>query len=182
MAATSDVRAEKYSDTFNNFDVNGSGAVNEDDLAALVQRVTAQFGYGPGTSQYEAFEQACAQVWQNLLSATGKSGGAGGELSREEYVTMLLSASPGKIRSIFDPYVDGMFTLIDGNGDGSITQDEFEKHQLAWGLSDGSVGGTFAQLDTNNSGELSRAEYTEFMHQFFESRDPGATANALSGS
>lgn len=182
MTAASDVRAEKYRDTFNYFDMNGSGVVNQEDLAGLVQRVTSQFGYSPETSQYKAFEQACAQVWQLLLSEAGKSGGEGQELSRDEYVNLLLNASPAKIRSIFDPYVDGMFTLIDGNGDGSITKDEFERHQLAWGLTDNAVSGTFEDLDTNSSGELSRSEYTEFMHQFFESGEADAPANVLSGS
>lgn len=178
MSAASEVRTHKYEDTFNNFDVNGSGSVGQADLTALVQRVTDQFGYGPGTSQYQAFEQACAQVWQALLGEAGEDA----ELSKEEYVTMLLNASPGKIESIFDPYVEGMFALADGDGDGILTKEEFEKHQLAWGLTEDQVSGTFEQLDTDQSGQLSKDEYKKFMHQFFESGDADAPGNALSGS
>ncbi len=177
MAAVSDVRMQKYYDTFNNFDVNGNGVVGQDELSALVQRVTSQFGCSPGTSRYQAFERACTQVWQALLSEAGSDE----QLSKEEYVNMLANASPEKIESIFDPYVEGMFELADRDSDGIITREEFEEHQRAWGLTEDQVRGTFDRLDTNNSGGLSKDEYKAFMNQFFESDDPDAPANVLSG-
>jgi Ca2+-binding EF-hand superfamily protein len=182
MPTPSDVRAEKYNDTFNNFDVDGSGVVDQGDLAQLVQRVTSQFGYGPETSQYKAFEQACTEVWQALLSEAGKASGEHQELSKDEYVNLLLNASPAKIEAIFGPYVSGMFALVDVTGDGEISKEEFEKHQLAWGLSASEVANTFERLDADHDGVLSRSEYRAFMYEFFESGSKNSPANVLSGN
>lgn len=177
--ATESVLDEKYLATFNNFDANGSGVVDQTDLDALVQRVGDQLGYGPDSSQYQEFQRACARVWQRLLKALGKEEGQ--DFSREEYVNLLRDLPNKEIRTIFAPYASGMFALADGDGDGMISKDEFEKHQRAWQLSEDQISGTFERLDTDGDGALSEAEYVDFVHEFFESSDPNAPANVLSG-
>ncbi|MEU5695073.1 EF-hand domain-containing protein [Actinosynnema sp. NPDC020468] len=178
------VLRQKYASTFDNFDVNGSGTVDAGDLEGLIDRVVEQFGIEADGSRHQAFAASAREVWARLTREVGRLRG-GGEvesIDRDEYLRLLETAPDDVVEAIFDPYVDGLFALADVDGDGRITEEEFNAHQLGWGLSPEQVRGSFQELDTDRDGTLSRAEYTKYVHQFFTSGDPNARANALSGA
>merc|ERR1711862_865947 len=56
--------------------------------------------------------------------------------------------------------LQGIFTALDTNGDGSLSQHEMEKGVAQLGISDMSVEHIFAALDTDGSGTI---DYTEFL-------------------
>lgn len=74
-----------------------------------------------------------------------------------------------------------IFDLLDDNGDGRISSEEFASFYRAYEIAEGVAGQAFARLDRDGDGSLSREEVLAMTREFYLSDDPNAPGNWLFG-
>ncbi|MGH4006834.1 MAG: EF-hand domain-containing protein [Pseudonocardiaceae bacterium] len=176
---TSDVLHRKIVNDFKLLDHDGDGTITRADFVPLVDQLTSEFGYAAGSPEYQKFEQAVVHWWNVLVQNIDKDSDAA--ISEDEYVSFYTDTPPETVRASIDPYVDALFELIDGDGDGAIDGAEFDRYLGTLGIPPDRRKGVFQKLDVNGSGTLSKDEFRVFMHEFITSDDPNAVGNHLLG-
>lgn len=75
-----------------------------------------------------------------------------------------------------------IFSILDADNDGTISQSEYIQFCLAIGLGEATAISAFLKLDEGSKGYLSREEYLQRSQDFHVSNDPDALGNWLYGS
>ena len=163
-SAQTESQRSRVSKAFDLMDVNGNGELGIDDIEALAEQLVGRFGFAPGSPQHTDFRQAGTVLWQGLLQGTGLTGSD--RISRKEYVDFYAEADPETVQQALAPLADLLFGLFDGDGDGKVSRSEFERYHRAWGVSDDRIQGTFQQLNTDGSGELSQQQLRQYLGGF----------------
>lgn len=129
-----------------------------------------------------AFDAELAGVWAQLEAMADTD--HDGRVSRDEWRAAALAIT-GALREAvdagaeppFQEWVDALYGVIDADGDGSITQDEYATWLTALGFGeDTDVAAAFAGFDLNADGVLSVDEFRKCYVQFwleFDSSVPG---------
>jgi Ca2+-binding EF-hand superfamily protein len=72
-----------------------------------------------------------------------------------------------------DPYIRGLFRVIDADGDGRITKEEYGAWLASLGLADDTdLDSAFAGFDENGNGSLSWEEFSTCSRQYWTQTDP----------
>ena len=173
---TSDVLHRKIVNDFKLLDHDRDGIITRADFVPLVDQLISEFGHAAGSPECQKYQQAVVHWWNVLVQNIDKDSDAA--ISEAEYVSFYTDTPPETVRASVDPYVDAVFELIDGDGDGAINKAEFDRY-----LSTKSVSpeGVFQKLDVNGSGTLSKEEFRVFLHEFVTGNDPNAVGNHMFG-
>jgi Ca2+-binding EF-hand superfamily protein len=129
------------------FDPNGTGSVSEQQLASLLQSLPHHHHHHGG------------------------GGGAAGGNSAADALTSLFNADGGGPDNSPLQIAQNMFTQIDSNGDGSITQSELEQAVTAAGGSTAAADALYAKLDPNGTGSVSEQQFIDAL------QPPSASGN-----
>jgi Ca2+-binding EF-hand superfamily protein len=70
--------------------------------------------------------------------------------------------------------VEPLSALLDRDGDGKLTEEEFQAMHLAQGLSERDVRGVFARVDLDGDGYLTASDLREYIYEFYLSNDTNA--------
>jgi Ca2+-binding EF-hand superfamily protein len=175
----SDIRRERLGKVFRSFDHVKDGRLTREDVEKFADQVGSLVGKNPRSPEVNAFRQGALHLHDKLNEKLGKAPGS--EISEEEYIQVATKVSRADIKALVDPYVDGLFKLLDSDGDGKLTAEEFRHHHSAMGLSDQEIKKAFRELDTNGNGALGIEEFREYGYQFYLDSDPHSKANALAG-
>jgi Ca2+-binding EF-hand superfamily protein len=163
-SAQTESQRSRVSKAFDLMDLDGSGELGVEDIEALAQELVGRFGFAPGSQQHTDVQQASTALWQGLLQGVGLSGSD--KISRKEYVDFYAAAAPEEVQQALAPFADLLFGLFDADGDGKVSQSEFERYHRAWGVSSDRIQGTFQQLDKDGSGDLSKEELRQYLGGF----------------
>lgn len=144
-------------------------------------------GQSPDEPHYRALMDSLRPYWDAVTSVADTD--SDGRISRAEWykwaqgmVTFLAEAAASDQPWPLDPWVENLIAVIDGDGDGLITVDEYRNWLDVLHLSDGmDVEGVFASFDTNNDGYLSREEFSALTRDYWTNFDPGIAAHAWLG-
>jgi Ca2+-binding EF-hand superfamily protein len=162
---------------FTQIDSNGDGAITQTELE---QAVTAGGGTtaaadalyakldpnGTGSVSDQQFAQALSQSMPHHHrhhhggpppGATDPNGSSDG--SAADALTALFEADNGGADNTPLQIAQNIFSQIDSNGDGAITQSELEQAVTAAGGSTGSADALYAKLDPNNTGSVSQQQF-----------------------
>jgi juvenile hormone diol kinase len=97
-----------------------------------------------------------------------------------EYWDKILQ-SPAMYDEMVPPIGRTLFSILDHDGDGAVTADEYAQTLTNSGVDASEAGSVFERLDTNHDGLLSVDEFVALADQFFRSEDPAAPGNSLFG-
>ena len=168
-------------DLFSQIDANGDGSISQSELEQAVtsaggttQAADALYAQLDPNGTGSVSEQQFAQgLFQSLphghhhhgfgsppasATDTGSTAGSSGS-SADDALTALFQADSGGAGNSPTQIAQNIFSSIDTNGDGSITQTELEQAVTAAGGTTAGADALYAQLDPNNTGSVSQQQF-----------------------
>nr|WP_237330443.1 EF-hand domain-containing protein [Streptomyces sp. BA2] len=87
----------------------------------------------------------------------------------------------GVITELVGPAVEAHVALVDRNGDGVVSLEEFIVAQQVFGQGGQIARDAFAAMDRDGDGRVTVDEWQETVLEFYTSTDPGAPGNLVLG-
>lgn len=180
MAAT-DFQSTKIDRTFANVDIDGNGFVERRDFQGLAYRLMDQLGTEPASREGRAVVDAFEALWDAMAEVVGK--GKNGSLYPMDYRRAMVAAfvEGDLFDPIFRPAFEAMLAIMDRDGDGFISEDEFLAFHSAHGRPASDCALAFENLDTDKDGQLSVEELLTVAREYYTSPDSTAKGNWLYG-
>ena len=178
----SDFRKRKLTRFFEVVDSDGDGVFTHADTELVGARLAALRGLKAGTPDYDNFIAGFSFYWQDVRDASDAN--ADGKVTLEEWLAYHdgMLADEQRYAATAANSAGLMFALVDKDGDGKISTDEYGDWMRAWGMTDDETfAGTMAKLDPGGSGAFSRDEVLAFTRDFFYSEDADAPGNWAMG-
>ncbi|GAA3112714.1 EF-hand domain-containing protein [Streptomyces rectiviolaceus] len=179
MAGT-DLRA-KYAHRFHTRDANGDGFVDRADVVARAEQLLDGMGVAAASPRGEAVLAGAHAVWQGLAKAAQIP--EDGQLNEQAYVRAMERANEsGTIADLLRPSVEAHVALIDSDGDGTVSLEEFVRAQKAVGEPAASrAREAFAALDRDGDGRVTVEEWQQAVMEYYTSTDADAPGNLVLG-
>ncbi|GAA1948003.1 EF-hand domain-containing protein [Amycolatopsis minnesotensis] len=172
----SEFQRRKISTVFSALDADHDGFLDESDFEALAARWTGIRGGEQDTPGHERLRSIMIGWWAILLASS--------DLDRDDKVTLdevliVVDRLPKTIEAVTNT-ADAMFEAVDENGDGRISEPEYQRMIEAWtGRTD--TGEIFALLDLDGDGSISQAEFAQHWAEFWAGDDPAAPGSSVFG-
>ncbi|XP_068217633.1 sarcoplasmic calcium-binding protein [Palaemon carinicauda] len=148
-------------------DVNKDGVVSWDDFEALVRKFS-QFGH-LSEKEIGRFTDALRHVWEEEW---GASGDPYVFIGQEQFLSQMEHVVNTKdLRKRVASPLPYFFKAVDRDGSGEISLEEFKMFYSCLGLSDKDAEESFAAIDLNSDGKLSRKEFVKLGRDFFLTED-----------
>ncbi|XP_064087725.1 sarcoplasmic calcium-binding protein-like [Macrobrachium nipponense] len=148
-------------------DVNKDGVVSWDDFEALVGKF-AHFGH-LSEKEISRFTDALRHVWEEEW---GASGDPYCFIGQEQFLTQMEHVINTKdLRKRVASPLPYFFKAVDRDGSGEISLEEFKMFYSCLGLTEQDAEESFAAIDLNSDGKLSRKEFVKLGRDFFLSED-----------
>lgn len=162
-------------------DLNRDGVINRADFEDYARMIAATRGWGTDSPEYNELFGRFLTFW-NGLEQIAKSRGVRHVTLNEwfEHWDQLLNTK-GQYEQVIEPIGRMIFTILDQDGDGSVTFNEYAATFKYSGLDEDDAGPAFKRLDLNRDGKLSVDEILVLADQFFRSNDRAQPGNALFG-
>lgn len=175
-----ELQRRKVNRVFDAFDTDGDGFLEEEDHVLKTREVAAVRGWQPGSAEYENLQNIYMSFWEQLRHADTSRDD---RVSRDEYQVFLerMLSDPEVFRATSRPGSDFIFDLFDGDGDGTITMQEYGELLRIYRGSAEDLTDAFAHMDHNGNGTLSKDEFNALFNEFHLSDDPQAPGNHLFG-
>lgn len=177
-----DLQTRKLDRAFGHLDVDRNGAIEYQDLIDLASRLLSAFDVAPDSGKGQAVLDSFEGFWDAMLAATDLDGDR--RLSPQEWRAGMSGAfieRDGGFDQNMRPAVEAVADLLDTDGSGTLTIDEFRTMQHAFGTAAADVEAAFARIDTDGSGELTVDELVEAARQFYIGADEAAPGNSFFG-
>ena len=168
---------------YNVYDSNGDGVITQADAEKSLNNLAAVRNYKKGSAEYESFRAGFMVHWNDFLKAADADQNS--EITLEEwliYHDKLITDKHKAMQTVL-PSVFAMFDVMDADGDGSISMNEYKNFMIAFGIPDRWIGDdVFHRLDLNNDGSISKKELGELVEQMYFNPDPACPGNVLFGT
>src|SRR5215469_5239862 len=162
---------------FSQIDTNGDGSISQSELEQAVtaaggttQAADALYAKVDPNNTSGVTEQELAQALSTLIPhhhhhhhhSADASNSANGT-SAQDPLDALLQAVGGPATSASAQAAQNLFSQVDTNGDGSISQSELEQSVTAAGGTTQAADALYAQLDPNNTGSVSVQTFAQYL-------------------
>ena len=162
-------------------DLNADGVPTRADFDEYARRIAAMRGWGSDSEEYRQLSARFTTFWDGLEEIASSMGTKQVTLATWfEYWDRLLG-EPGRYEQVAAPIGRVLFTMLDRDGDGSVTAEEYADLYEQGGLDPNEAAAAFARLDLDHDGRLSVDEVMQHADQFFWSEDPTEPGNVLFG-
>ena len=162
--STSPQIAARFGDLFDVLDTDDDKSVNWDDYQRLVDRYVSGYELDPKDPRAQTVLEAYHALWRELVR---HSGAEDARLERETFVAAMHAASEDRSRSnAAEAVAEAVFDLLDADGDGRISQEEFLVYADALGAEEQSARKRFAHVDSDGDGSISREEFVLSARQY----------------
>jgi Ca2+-binding EF-hand superfamily protein len=174
-----DLQQRKLTRFFKVYDIDGSGAIEESDYMRIARNIARMRGLQPGSTEYKKLEAKFSFVWEYMQ----KFGDPNRDyaVSLPEFLEYAESVLEGNYAAIEGSTGSFLFELIDSDGDGQITLDEFRQFYRAYDIHDTEVDFIFRKLDLDADSTISTDEFARLGYDFHYSDDPDNPANWFFG-
>lgn len=175
----SELRA-KYTHRFHTQDTDSDGFVDRQDVVARAEMLLAGLGEQAGSARGASVIAGATAYWQGLAKLAGIA--EDGRLTESEFVEALVCANElGTIADLLRPSVEAHVTLVDADGDGTVSLEEFLRSQRAIGMPEDEARTAFDALDRNGDGHVTVDEWQQAVLEFYTTSDPSAPGNLVMG-
>ena len=176
-----DFQKQKLPKLFSVHDLNRDGRIDRSDFEEYAKRIASSRGWGPGSTEASDLRGRFLAFWGGLGEVGAQHGRSSVTMDDWlEYWDEILG-TPGMYDRLATPIARMVFTILDRDGDGSVTADEYAAIYDAAGADRRQASSAFARMDGDQDGRLSVDEIMTLLDQFFRSEDPEAPGNALFG-
>ena len=175
-----DFQKRKIANLFTVHDLNHDGAIERSDYVEYAQRLAAESGVGQGSSKYEELMSRFLGFWEMLRQAADRNHDS--RITMREWFALFdqLLSTPDSARKM-QPIGEAVFSMLDRNGDGNVTLDEYQWLYSSGALDPKLAADSFKRLDTDHDGRISLQELTARLFEFFTSNDPDSPGTWLFG-
>lgn len=180
-----DLQSRKLRRAFLAYDRNVDGRVEHEEFITGYENLLRSRGLKPS---HEAWSQQMGEIealWAGHLAKADTD--KDGLISVDEYLAFLgaelgpLGKDPAKAPDAFGAVIDALMRVLDVDGDGAVSPDDYSAALQCFGIDDFDTDGTFAALDADGDGQLSKEEISLRIREFFFSDDAASPGNALWG-
>jgi len=178
----SDLQKKKLTRVFHVFDIDKNGFVEKSDYQAIIDNLASVRGYAQGSEGYQGLYTKQMMVWEGLASKADKS--HSGKVNLDEWIGFHdeLMSVEGMYDIMVNGAVDMMFDVLDLNGDGKVSSDEYRAFLKAYRVDVGPWTDTvFRGADRDGDGFMSKDEVFKTVAEFYYSDDPAAPGSGLFG-
>jgi juvenile hormone diol kinase len=170
----------KIANLFAVHDLNHDGVLERSDYVEYVTRISAESGLGPGSAKYEELLSRFLGFWEMLRQMADRN--QDNRVTKREWFALFdqLLASPEGVHKM-GPIGEAVFAMLDRNGDGNITLDEYKWLYSSGALDARLAADSFKRLDTDRDGRITTSELSMRLFEFFMSDDPNAPGTWLFG-
>ena len=173
------LQQRKMTRLFHVYDLDKSGYIEEYDYMRVAENFARLRGLRIGSDGYNKLRAKFAFVWEYIQKF--------GDVSRDKAVSLIEfleyadSLLEGNYAAVEGSTGSFLFELIDSDGDGQITLDEFRIFYEGYNIQDAVADGIFDKLDLNSDSIISAEEFAELGYDFHYSSDPDCPANWFFG-
>ena len=177
-----ELQKRKIARFFHIYDVDGSGVITQDEPERVLRTLAYMRKLDEGSAKFDAFREGFLVYWHDLAADIDVD--KDGEITLSEWLNYhdrLLQDDEKFKRTVL---VSGkfMFELMDANGDGEISLDEYRLWMHGLGLRDELiVKQVFEKIDLNGNGVISMMEMFELITEYYYSDDPEAPGSWAMG-
>ncbi len=152
-------------------DTDHDGKISQHDFDLVLQR------YGKLTGATKAKVEACQRFMKRFLAQIGLDKPSK-SLTYDQYKHGIAghADNPNK-----DDYYTGLFDILDANANGIISSDEWATHYKCLGIDPAHARASFAAMDLNKSGTVTRDEFVAYHCEFFFSAEDKLNSSILFG-
>lgn len=163
---TADAIKRKLEQLFNATDANNDGYVEWADYQRIVDRYLTAFTIDKDERKGQTLQVTYQMYWLELLRHANRSQ----RLTRDEYIAANRAASIDTSRfNMVEGIPHAIVDIMDNDDDNEINKEEFAQFLQASGITAPHAMDTFAALDTDGDGRISRQEYVRSVREFFHS-------------
>lgn len=175
-----DLQKRKMTRLFNVYDIDGSGEIKEADYRRLIDNFAAIRGWAGGTPDYARLQSKFMFVWEYMQKFSDADRNE--SVTLDEFLAYASSLLEGNYGAIAGSTGSFLFELIDEDGDGQISLNEFQMFYWGYGIEDEKIAADiFARLDLDGDGILSAEEFAQHGYDFHYSDDPDCPGNWFFG-
>jgi Ca2+-binding EF-hand superfamily protein len=162
-------------------DLNRDGVISRADFEEYARRIASTRGWGLESREFIDLRSRFLTFWNGLEKTATERGAHQVTLTDWNAHWDQILSTPGLYAQVAEPIGRMVFTILDQDGDGAVTADEYAATFRYGGLNANDAQAAFARLDADHDGRLSVEEIMTLLDQFFRSNDPAAPGNALFG-
>jgi juvenile hormone diol kinase len=174
-----DLQRRKMTRFFNVIDNNHSGFIQERDYVRIAQNFARLRGLPPGSEGYKKLQSKFLFVWEYIQKFGDPN--RDNSVSLNEFLDYANSVLEGNYAAVEGSTGSFLFELIDSDGDGTITLNEFHMFYHGYDIDDAVVEDIFSKLDLDDDSRISADEFAQLGYDFHYSDDPDAPANWFFG-
>jgi Ca2+-binding EF-hand superfamily protein len=173
-----DLQKRKLTRFFNVWDANGDGVITTKDSEQVFQNLAELQDLKPGSPERETLYSGFMAYQNHFIQAVDVD--ESGSVTLEEWLAYhekMLQDEASFAGSVLT-VIEAMFELMDRNGDGIITLEEYGEWMRAFRIEEQDITEkVFQKLDLDRDGAVSKKEMLELTREFFYSDDPDAPGN-----
>src|SRR5687768_7264930 len=123
-----DFQKRKFAVEFLLFDHDKDGVVERVDLQLMADGLASQYGHAAGSQAHQRLRGVFDRIWDAFWTQ-GDADGDGRVNLGERLASMeeFTSIPPEAARTYADPVIGDLFEVVDADGDGFVTADEYSR-------------------------------------------------------
>jgi Ca2+-binding EF-hand superfamily protein len=171
----SDFKKRKLANLFKMYDRDNSQFLEAKDFTEGAERYARRLGIEPESVPGKKLLEIELKIWNNIkrFDTDGDD-----KVNLEEYAEgYQFIVNQGKLNLILSAFVETLFSILDKDGDGRLSEQEFA---LLFVTDEGSE--IFKKFDTKGTGSLSKDEILHHLTVFYTSENPSEPGNSFFGT
>ena len=163
--------ADPVQNLFNAMDTDGDGSVSQSEMESYLENAGATQGQADALYTSLNPNGSSAGVTESEMASAAPTQGAMGHHHHHHHAGGAGGASGSP--------ADTLMSLLDGNQDGSVSQDEFSSVVTANGGTTAEAASDFAALDSDKSGSLTSADFATAWQNIQSQQGGGSFLNTI---